>query len=379
VESLGVDVKHVQSLNWLASRLVSGIYIDRSQNDYVSDNLKITKDSAGVYQSYVLNNTDAPTGKRDYGVGISNDALFAQLEFTPATDWRVVAGGRYDSITYNFKNKLTPSADFGAPNETRSFAKFSPKLGATLALSSTQSVYGNLSRGFTPPEVSQLYGKTAVPELTPAVYNNTELGWRALFDQQVKLDTAVYQLDGTDTIVSYTPATGDSYNKNAGQTRSQGVELSLEQQLVAWDWRLGVNWAEHTFVRYVVSDKTGSKEDYSGKFMPQAPKQTIHAQVGWKFTPVSRLSLGVVKQGSYWMNNLNTVRYDGHTLWNLAATHQLNEALALWGQVRNLTDEHHADSASSSFKSGTYTPNTQNSYSPGAPRSVMVGLTWSMK
>lgn len=47
--------------------------------------------------------------------------------------------------------------------------------------------------------------------------------------------------------------------------------------------------------------------------------------------------------------------------------------------IRPLTDEHHADSASSSFKSGTYTPNTQNSYSPGAPRSVMVGLTWSMK
>jgi outer membrane receptor protein involved in Fe transport len=132
-------------------------------------------------------------------------------------------------------------------------------------------------------------------------------------------------------------------------------------------------------VRYVVSDKTGSKEDYSGKFMPQAPKQTIHAQVGWTFTPGSRLSLGVVKQGSYWMNNLNTVRYDGHTLWNMAATHPLNQGLALWGQVRNLTDERYADSASSSFKSGTYTPNTQNSYSPGAPRSVMVGLTWSLK
>jgi hypothetical protein len=58
----------------------------------------------------------------------------------------------------------------------------------------------------------------------------------------------------------------------------------------------------------------------------------------------------------------------------------LNEGLELWGQVRNLTDEHHANSASSSFKkSDTYTPNKQNSYSPGAPRSVMVGLTWSLK
>jgi outer membrane receptor protein involved in Fe transport len=57
----------------------------------------------------------------------------------------------------------------------------------------------------------------------------------------------------------------------------------------------------------------------------------------------------------------------------------LNERLALWGQVRNLTNEHYADSASSSFKSSPYTPNTQNSYSPGAPRSLMVGLTWDMK
>jgi outer membrane receptor protein involved in Fe transport len=128
-------------------------------------------------------------------------------------------------------------------------------------------------------------------------------------------------------------------------------------------------------VSYILS----STENYSGKTMPQAPNHTVNAQVGWKVTPVSRLSLGMVHQSHYWMNNLNTVRYDGHTLWNLAATHQLNEGLELWGQVRNLTDERYADSASSSFKSGTYTPNTQNSYSPGAPRSVMVGLTWSMK
>ena len=378
VESLGVDVKHVQGLDWANARLVTGVYIDRSQNDYVSDNLKVTRDAvSGVYKSYSLNNAASPSGVRDYGAGIANDALFAQLEFTPAKDFRMVVGGRYDTITYDFVNHLVPSANYGAPNETRSFSRVSPKLGATYALSNAQSVYANLSQGFTPPEVSQLYGKTAIPDLKPSVYNNQEIGWRALLANNIRLDSALYQLEGQDTIVSYTSEVGDSFNKNAGKTRSRGIELSLSQQLAQWDWRLGATWAKHEFVNYLVSAKAGAIEDYSGKFMPQAPAHTINAQVGWNFTPDSRIALGVVKQGRYWMNNLNTVRYEGHTLLNLTASHKLQGGLEVWGQVRNLTDERYADSASSSFKGGAFNPNTQNTYSPGAPRSVMVGVTQS--
>lgn len=378
VESLGADVKHVQSLDWMRARLVTGIYIDHSQNDVVSDNLAIVRDvPTGRYISYALNSAANPNGVRDYGVGIVNHAAFAQLEFNPTEQIRVVAGGRYDSIRYDFQNNLTPGANYGAANEVRSFAKFSPKLGATFALSPTSSLYSNLSMGFTPPEVSQLYGKTAIPELNSATYDNVEVGWRALLASGIRLDSALYQLSGKDTIMSYTSEIGNSFNKNAGNTRSRGLELSLNQELREWDWRVGATWAEHTFVSYRVSDKVGAIEDYSGKDMPQAPNHTITAQVGWKFTPASRVALGLVKQGSYWMNNANTVRYAGHTLLNLTASHKLADGWEVWGQVRNLTDKLYSDNASSSYKSGAYTPNTQNTYAAGAPRSVMVGLTKS--
>jgi outer membrane receptor protein involved in Fe transport len=378
VESLGFDVKHEQKLQWWRARLVTGVYIDRSQNDFVSDNLRVIRDvPTGRYISYTLNSVANPSGVRNYGAGIANDAAFAQLEFSPTEQIRVVTGGRYDSIRYDFKNNLTPGANFGAANEVRSFAKFSPKLGATYALSSTSSLYSNLSMGFTPPEVSQLYGKTAIPELNSATYDNVEVGWRALLPSGIRLDSALYQLSGKDTIVSYTSEIGDSYNKNAGNTRSRGLELSLNQDLREWDWRVGATWAEHTFVSYRVSDRIGAIEDYSGKDMPQAPNHTITAQVGWKFTPASRVALGLVKQGSYWMNNANTVRYAGHTLLNLTASHKLGDGWEVWGQVRNLTDKLYSDNASSSYKSGAYTPNTQNTYAVGAPRSVMVGLTKS--
>jgi len=380
VQSLGVDIKHTQKLDSLRARLVTGVYIDRSQNDFVSDNLAIVRDvPTGRYIGYSLNSVNNPNGVRNYGVGIANDAAFAQLEFSPSEKVRVVAGGRYDSIRYDFKNNLTPGANFGAPNEVRNFGQFSPKLGATYALSASSSLYSNLSLGFTPPEVSQLYGRTAIPELKPATYDNIELGWRAVLASGIRIDSALYQLSGKDTIVSYTPEVGNSFNKNAGDTRSRGFELSLNQQLRSWDWRMGSTWAEHTYVDYRLSDAAGAIEDYSGKRMPQAPNHTLNAQVGWNFTPASRLALNLVKQGSSWMNNANTVRYAGHTLLNLTMSHKLQDGWEVWGQVRNLTDKNYSDNAASRFipGRGAYNPNTQNTYAAGAPRSIMVGLNKS--
>ena len=380
VASLGLDVKHEQKLAWNKAKLVSGLTIDRSQNDYVSDNLDITRDAtSGRYLSYTLNSANSPSGVRNYSADIANNAVFAQFEFVPLENWRIVAGGRYDSISYDFQNKLTPGNFYGAANEVRSFSRFTPKLGGTFALNARNSFYGNLSQGFTPPEVSQLYGKTAVPDLKPAVYDNAELGWRAaLLDGSVKLDSAIYRLDGKDTIVSYTSAVGDSGNKNAGQTRSEGLELALSQEGKWMDWRLGATWAQHTYLNYKLSDKVGAIEDYSGKTMKQAPTHAINASVAYKIAPGARVALSMIKQGSSWMNDANTVKYEGHTLFNVHASQKLQGGWEVWGQVRNLTNQRYSDSASSSYKgTGTYSPNTQNTYQLGAPRSFMVGLNKS--
>ena len=370
VDSVGVDVKHDQKLDWRGAKLVSGVYIDRSTNTYVSDNLAIVRDAQGVYRSYTPSATQL--GRRDYSAGILNNAVFSQLEFTPVQDVRVVAGGRYDGISYDFKNNLTPGANYGAANEVRDFGRFSPKVGATLAVNETNSLYTNLSGGFKPPEVSELYGKSAIPDLRASTYVNLELGWRAAVGGGVKLDSALYQLDGSDTIVSYTISPGNSENRNAGQTRSRGLELGLSYDEKTLDWRLGWSYAEHKYLTYAPS----ATLDYSGNEMPQAPRHTINASVGYKVAPGARVALGMVYQGEYWMNNANTVRYAGHTLFNLQGSYTLPGGIEAWAQVRNLTDVKYSDSASSSYSgTGAYNPNTQNTYSPGAPRSVMIGIT----
>lgn len=374
VSSIGVDVKHQQDFELLASRLVAGIFIDQSNNPYWSNNLTITRDVAsGRYISYTP--SALLTGVRNYQTDIKNTAFFAQWELSPLEQLRVVLGGRSDAINYGYTNNLTPGANFGAASESRSFSHFSPKVGATYALSNNASIYTNISEGFTPPEVSALYGKSAVPNLMPATYNNYEFGLRmALLDGALKLDSALYRLDGRDTIVSYTIAPGNSENRNAGRTRSQGLELGLGYEAGALDARFGTTIASHRFLQYQAS----ATLDYSGKDMPQAPGNTTTAEIGYKPVQGARVALELVNQGGYWMNNANTVRYPGHTLFNLRGNYQFAGGWEAWLQGRNLTNKLYSDSASSSYSgTGVYTANMQNQYTVGAPRSFMVGFTYS--
>ncbi|CAN5902449.1 TonB-dependent receptor [soil metagenome] len=379
VDSLGLDAKHQQEFDWLASRLIAGVYLDNSDNPYYSNNLRIVRDPvSGKNLSYSVANSSNPKGVRNYQADINNTAFFAQWELSPLPKMRVVIGARADKITYDFTNNLAPagSTNFGAANESRSFSHVSPKIGATYALSKDSSIYSNISEGFTPPEVSQLYGKTGIPDLNPATYNNYELGLRMAFlDGALKLDSALYRLNGRDTIVSYTIAPGNSENRNAGRTRSQGLELGLNYDAGQIDARLATTLASHRFEKYQVSGSL----DYSGKEMPQAPSDISSAEIGYKPMAGARIALELVHQGKYWMNNANTVRYAGHSILNLRGNYQVNKALEVWLQARNLADKRYADSASSSYSGiGAYVPDTQNSYTPGAPRSVMFGVTYTL-
>lgn len=374
VSSLGLDTKHQQEFSLLASRLIGGVYYDVSPNTYKSDNLDVTRDAATrVYTSYAPNTTYA-TGTRDYKTDITNSALFAQWELTPLEKVRVVMGGRYDKVNYNYVNNLTPGAAYGAANESRDFSHFSPKLGGTYTLSEHTNFFANASQGFTPPEVSQLYGKSAVPDLRPATYDSYEMGLRMAFlERALKLNATLFRLDGKDTIVSYTIATGNSENRNAGSTRSTGLEINLSYEAGKFDSRLGASIAHHQFIDYQAS----STLDYSGKDMPAAPN-TISAEIGYKPVQEARIAVEVVKQGSYYMNNANTVSYSGHTLLNLRGNYRLNDGWEAWMQGRNLTNQLYAESASSSYSgTGTYSAILSDQYTVGAPLSVMVGLTYT--
>jgi len=101
--------------------------------------------------------------------------------------------------------------------------------------------------------------------------------------------------------------------------------------------------------------------------MPNSPKSfgTIEYQI--KPIPALLLSAEGVYVGSYWIDDANTEKYDGHTILNLRANYRKN-AYEIYGQILNVADVHYADSTS-------YSSN-QASYTPAAPRTYLLGLRY---
>lgn len=370
--SLGADVRQILNFEIGHGRLILGATADDTDNDYTEDNLAITRDAGdGHYLGYTVTGN-----RRDYTVDLKNRAVYAQYEVSPLADTRLVLGGRRDTIEYDYRNHKLPSATTGAPSETRDYAHVSPKLGLIWSPSAAHSLFLNLAEGFTPPEVSSLYGRLDAPNLKESVFRNAELGWRGRFlDGALGLDLTAYRLTGEDEVVSYTITPGNSEPRNAGKTRHEGIEAGLNWDL-SEEWSIGLALARsrHEYRNYRIS----ASLDYAGKDIPAAPEWLGNTELRWRpgFLPGFSAALTWVHMGPYWMDNANTVRYDGHDLANLRLSYTRGP-WTLWTKATNLTDRHYAEIAASSYTGvGSYSPNTQDTYSPGAPRTAFLGVDY---
>ena len=368
--SFGLDSQWIQQWRWWNARLITGVGWDHTNNDYSEFNLAVTRDAALRYIAYTV-----ASQRRRYDVVIDNPSWYLQGEVKPLANTTLVLGGRYDQIRYDFDNHLLPSASTGAPDETRRFSHFSPRLGIIQAFNTQREVFVNLSQGFVPPEVSQLYSSLDIPDLQEATYNNIEIGYRQRWIDKGQLEISLYRLKGHDEIVSYTVQTSPTLireNRNASATLHQGIEIGGR-----WHWLdtlagyLSYSHARHTYVDY----RPDSTTDYSDNEIASAPMNIALIGVDWTLANTFTLSAELQHLGAYWMNELNTVRYPGHTLGNLRLRWQQQE-WEWYGHLLNAADVHYAHAASSSYRTGIYDPETQNSYTPGDPRTVMVGFQY---
>jgi iron complex outermembrane receptor protein len=368
--SFGFDARHRQDFS-KDIRLIAGLTAELTPMQADEVNLAITRNANGLNTGFTRGSV-----RRNYEVDISSQALYTQLEYAGIKDVRIVAGLRADHINYDYTNKLTPSATTGAPSEQRSYSHVSPKLGATWDVAPRTNLYANYAQGFTPPEVSSQYGGSlTAPNLRESVFDNIDLGLRWQNDHKtLATDIALYQLRGKDEIVSYATAPGLSQPRNAGKTRHEGVEFGVTfTPKTAWDAKLNGALSRHIYEQY----QTSPTLNYDGKSIPAAPRLLVNAELGYKPARNTRLSAEVQHMGSYFMNNANTVRYSGHELLNLRAQTKFG-AWEAWVSIMNVLDTRYAEVASSSFSgAGAYTPNTQDTFTPGAPRTVLVGARYT--
>lgn len=362
--SFAFIAQHKQSFKWLDGVLIGGISADISPSSYTAQYVKIRKDSiSNKYVSYEL--TDSTLS--DYKTKISNYASFVNFEFSPVEKLRVVASLRYDVFRYNFNNNLPGSAFSGSPDTVNDFSRFSSKIGFTYNFSGRTGVYANYSEGFIPPQVTEMYTGTKVPDLEPSVARNYEIGgWMEIIRKVLTADISAYKLNSTNEIVSTKLDDGSFANVNAGKTLHQGIELGVTvtpiQEVTV---RLSGAYSKHMYVEY-----REKGESFDGNEMNGAPNWMYNTEVWYRPASVKGLRLGAELQhiGDYFADAKNTSVYNGYTILNLRAGYEFR-SMEIWINALNVTDSYYANIVTKS--------NSGYSYTLADPRNINIGFAYN--
>ncbi|MDB5104872.1 MAG: TonB-dependent receptor [Fibrobacteres bacterium] len=370
VESIGLWGQHEEKASFLNTVLTGGVYGDYSLNEVRERYIRIDRDPAtGVYSGY----TDTDSMLTDYRVDLTDAAGYAQAKLSPARSLNLVGALRYDHFRYDYSNILDRNAFSGAPDQERSFSEFTPKAGATYDFGANRGGYVNYSRGFSPPQVGELYRGVKVPGLGASYFDNYEVGaWYSL-SRRMTAELNAFYIQGRGELVGVLMPDGTTENRNSGQTGHRGVEWGVKLLPIRdLAFRFNGAYAEHEFHRFVEGGN-----DYGGKEMNEAPNWFWNS--GFTLKPGmlkgARLGLEWQRVGEYWMDPANTRSYPGYDLFHLRLGYAW-KGIEAWLNVLNLADARYA--TSSSYAPGTGPRPGAYSYTVGEARSVNLGLAYNL-
>jgi iron complex outermembrane receptor protein len=371
----------------MRARLIVGADVDVSPGERQEDSLNVS--ASGAAPARIFNSYTVARRVYDYDVTFTGLSPYVHGEVSPTERLRVVAGLRYDHLTYKFRNRLSgapifvaPGAPFpgprfyGQPSDADpKFTHLSPKLGATYALTSDAHAFVGYSHGFRAPSEGNLFrpavGANAAAanlaaqsalSLKPIKADQFEVGLRGVVSR-ISYDLVVYDLHKRDDIVSQRdPVTTFTQTVNAGSTRHRGVELGLGAPMLR-TLRLDVafSYAKHKYEEWVTNAGI-----FTGKEIEAAPRLLSTTRLTWQPIPGAQAQLEWVRIGHYWFDPANTQTYSGHDILNVRANWPLTRDISVFGSVYNVADKRYADSAQLS--------NNQPVLSPGLPRTVYAGL-----
>jgi iron complex outermembrane recepter protein len=385
-KSYGALAQHTQQFDFLQSKIVAGALYDYSPSDYWSYrvDLRANLNPGGLtVNNYQIISERPDIKNADYTADIYNSAEFLQLSFKPFQNTIVTTGLRYDNMKVAYHNAL----DNGTG--TKIYDKVTSKIGVNYNPFSVAGFYANFSQGFAPPGVSAIFrtkpgtgGTTGVPadfyyNLEPATFVNYEIGgWLSVLKNKLYLDYAFYYLDGKNELISVKLADNSTDYRSAGATRHKGIEFGLNYKPSnELNFRLGGTVSEHTFIDFKVSEKsTDVLKNLDNKEMPSGPRWIANSEINYypKWLPNFRTSLEYQLVGSYYQDQVNTVKYGGYSIFNARVGYKW-KSIELYTNVLNLTDKLYAYNVTRGN-----TTNSQPTYTAAAPRTFLFGLQYNL-
>jgi len=191
--------------------------------------------------------------------------FFAQAEFDLPHQFYLTLGASANFLKYGFTT-LYPVPDI---EQTRNFdPEISPRI-ALLKKFHSISIYGSVSRGFSPPSLAEVRPSAGTynNDLNPERGINYEIGFRGnLVKRQLLYELSAYQFKLDETIVIQRTADGAEYFVNAGETSQRGLEAKFSWTPTRTSGFITgfTLWSSYTYNHYRFEDYENDGNDYSG-------------------------------------------------------------------------------------------------------------------
>ena len=255
---------------------------------------------------------------------------FAQAQWDLHPRVTASVGARYDRLQFRVDDNFLSD---GADNTgTRDMTAASGHVGLVWRIADAIVPYANLSTAFETPTTTELQvrpdGQGGFnPDLGPQRIRTLELGARGRLGAHTTYELALFQADAGDAIVQFLETNGRAFFRNAGRTRSRGVEAGIVTQPMTWlELRAAWTLADYRFTDYVISLTSTTADTLNGNRLAGVPRQALRlgARMSWG---AASLDIDHTSQGEMFGDDRNLVPVDG---WGAG---QLNLRAAWTGQV----------------------------------------------
>ena len=277
---------------------------------------------------------------------------------------RLQFGVRADLFRFGVDDHLVGQpADFPHVSGVRWHALVSPKGNVAVQVSEQTTVFGNVGYGFHSNDARDVVVASPDSIVIPRALG-AELGMRHYWTG----GTLAAALWGTDLQSELVYDGDEGTTEPSGRTRRYGLDLEARIRLTRWLWAdADVNLAHGRF----------RDEPQKVNRIPLAPEVTSTG--GLTARDLGPMSGGLRYRhiGSRAADQADSITARGHSVVELFATWQLSR-VQLFAAVDNLFNAvwNEAQFATTSRLPGELAPVTELNFTPGAPRTIQVGLDY---
>jgi iron complex outermembrane receptor protein len=400
-----------QDVSGMKNQFVAGLDLDHGRVNY----------SSVLEASYLVPFSGDPdftfVTAANTGILLPDDALAVHIselsEGIYLTDTLSLTDKLALTLSGRYNHTRTTIADTGGANPDldgdHSFQRVNPAAGLTYQFGKELNFYAGYSESTRAPTPVELTCASpdapcklpndfvADPDLKQVVAHSIEAGlrgniatpwngamhWQAGFFRTVNEDDILFQSTGG-------AQSNEGFFANVGDTRRQGVEVSLTGKLFdqRLDWYANYAHVDATFRTAFAESSTnnpyadpdsGLIAVAKGDRIPGVPRNALKFGVDYRVTPALGVGGDIVYNSSQYLRGDESNRLapiGGYAVVNLRSRRRINDHVAVFARVDNVFDRRYDSFGIVGDATALYADFTDPRFvSPGAPRAAWIGVS----